>query len=263
MHRSPWCVNSASNMSKRSSPGCRRVALGRDELEPGLGVDEPADQPGRGDTVDVHAFARHPGPPVQFAQCIRVARCCSERSSAGRLGEPRLELGQQPFERPRADLAPKKSIPTTWASCRSCSRASCLFTSARFSAAAPRRARRRSLAPPWRWRRSPRRAPDRTVRVPRWSERPSMKRASHSMASPPPSEISRTQPLEILLGLLVRRQRVDRVLHGDRAQGLQPAPDLDAEIGGLRAAAGGSAAAIGCREARAERSSMALCIIIH
>ena len=45
----------------------RHVALGRHELEPGLRVDEAADQPGRGDAVDVHALARHPGPAAQFA----------------------------------------------------------------------------------------------------------------------------------------------------------------------------------------------------
>ena len=38
------------------------------------------------------------------------------------------------------------------------------------------------------------------------------------------------QPLEILLGLLPGRQRVDGVLHCHRAQGLKAAPDLDPEI---------------------------------
>ena len=42
------------------------------------------------------------------------------------------------------------------------------------------------------------------------------------------------QPGEVLLRLGGRRQDVDRVLHRDRAQGLEPAPDLDAQIGGLR-----------------------------
>ena len=42
------------------------------------------------------------------------------------------------------------------------------------------------------------------------------------------------QPLEVLLGLLVHRQRVHRVLDRDRAEVLQPPPDLDAQICGLR-----------------------------
>ena len=42
------------------------------------------------------------------------------------------------------------------------------------------------------------------------------------------------QPLEILLGLLVHRQRMHRVLDRDRAEVLQPPPDLDAEICRLR-----------------------------
>src|SRR5215472_1219266 len=41
------------------------------------------------------------------------------------------------------------------------------------------------------------------------------------------------QPVEILLALLAGGERIDRVLDCDRAQGLEPAPDLDAEIGGL------------------------------
>ena len=42
------------------------------------------------------------------------------------------------------------------------------------------------------------------------------------------------QPLEILLRLLVHRQRMHRVLDRDRAEVLQPPPDLDAEICRLR-----------------------------
>ena len=42
------------------------------------------------------------------------------------------------------------------------------------------------------------------------------------------------QPGEVLLCLGGRRQQVDRVLHRDRAQRLEPPPDLDAQIGGLR-----------------------------
>jgi hypothetical protein len=39
------------------------------------------------------------------------------------------------------------------------------------------------------------------------------------------------QPLEILLRLLVHWQRVDGILDRDRPDPLQPAPDLDAQIG--------------------------------
>jgi hypothetical protein len=41
------------------------------------------------------------------------------------------------------------------------------------------------------------------------------------------------QPLEVLLGVLVHRQRVDGILDRDRPDPLQPAPDLDAQIGRL------------------------------
>ncbi len=41
------------------------------------------------------------------------------------------------------------------------------------------------------------------------------------------------QPFEILLRLLVHRQRVHGILDRDRADVLQPAPDLDAQIGRL------------------------------
>ena len=41
------------------------------------------------------------------------------------------------------------------------------------------------------------------------------------------------QPPEILLRLGVRRQRVDRAFHRDRADVLQSPPDLHSEIGGL------------------------------
>src|SRR5262249_10697097 len=42
------------------------------------------------------------------------------------------------------------------------------------------------------------------------------------------------QPLEVLERLLARRQHIDRVLDRDRAETLQPPPDLDPQIGGLR-----------------------------
>ena len=42
------------------------------------------------------------------------------------------------------------------------------------------------------------------------------------------------QPAEILLGLLAQRQSIHRALHRHGAHGLQPAPDLDAEIRRLR-----------------------------
>ena len=41
-------------------------------------------------------------------------------------------------------------------------------------------------------------------------------------------------PLKILLRLLIRGQRIDRVFDRHGAERLQAAPDLDAQIGGLR-----------------------------
>ena len=60
VQRSPSWVNSASNMSKRSSPGARRVAFRRHELERRLRVDEAADQPGGCDPIHMHIAPRHP-----------------------------------------------------------------------------------------------------------------------------------------------------------------------------------------------------------
>jgi len=43
----------------------RRVGLAGDEFELGLGVDEPPDQPGAGDAIDVDALARDPAPALE------------------------------------------------------------------------------------------------------------------------------------------------------------------------------------------------------
>ena len=77
--------------------GLRHVALGRHELEPGLRVDEPADQPGRGDAVDVHALRASP----------RSGRDFSSSAGTGFLGwfsvaaasaSAALEPGEQPLD---------------------------------------------------------------------------------------------------------------------------------------------------------------------
>src|SRR5512132_1580019 len=46
----------------------RRVASGRHELESGPLVDEPPDQPGTGDPVDVHALPGHPGAALEILE---------------------------------------------------------------------------------------------------------------------------------------------------------------------------------------------------
>ena len=53
----------------------RRVARARHELEARAGVDEAADQPGRGDAVDLHALPRHPDATLQSGGALpRPAR---------------------------------------------------------------------------------------------------------------------------------------------------------------------------------------------
>src|SRR5262245_52078722 len=65
VHLSPPWVNSASNMSKRSSPSLGAIALAGYEFEVRLGIDETPYQPSAGDAIDVYALSRDPGPVAQ------------------------------------------------------------------------------------------------------------------------------------------------------------------------------------------------------
>ena len=62
---------------------------------------------------------------------------------------------------------------------------------------------------------------------------PSTRAASQTIASPPLSTISLASQAKSSRGLGIGRQRVDGALHRDRAQRLQPSPDLHPRIGGL------------------------------
>ncbi len=77
----PQWVYSPSNMSKRTSPGCGSVARAGHELEARLRIDEAADQPGRGDAVDLHAPRASPRPA---AHCVGAGRCGAESDVGSR-----------------------------------------------------------------------------------------------------------------------------------------------------------------------------------
>ena len=71
---SPSCVKSPPTMSNRNSPGVLS-SLGSMNRKVSLGIDEAADQPRRGDPVDVQAAARCPDAssqcrPSVFPRCI-------------------------------------------------------------------------------------------------------------------------------------------------------------------------------------------------
>ena len=209
----------------------RRVALARHELEARLGVDEAADQPGRGDAVDVDALRASP----TSALADRATPSSPTRASSGRdrsrarPAAPRARRAQP--RRASRPLAPKKSIATIWASAPAQARELRCALSARLlrlrrepSASAPASSamrvvvgvargsnRARPAGPRARRRSAPRRASPRRRR-----------RRSPARSQWKSSWVS-----------VVRRQGVDRVLDRHRAQRLQPAPDLDAEVGRL------------------------------
>src|SRR5262245_16958331 len=75
---------------------CGGVAARSDELEGGRSVDEPADQPGAGDAVDVDALPGDPRALLDVLDPVRASRRLSARRSDRR--EALLEAGDEAFD---------------------------------------------------------------------------------------------------------------------------------------------------------------------
>src|SRR4051794_1697893 len=75
--------------------GHRHIPLRGHELEAGLGVDEAPDEPGRRDTVDVHARTRHPGPSLELAEAPLGCRRLGQDRRRLFLAQPTLEFEEQ------------------------------------------------------------------------------------------------------------------------------------------------------------------------
>ena len=177
----------------------------------------------------MHAFARHPRPPVQTAQCFLVHCCLLRAGVAGGLDQPGFQARQRSLGRLAAVGAEEvdadhlgqlpaqaRDLSSTFGPLLrlrpelvhqrvgflrdhvvvgiACGIEQSAHLLVREPIDEPRLAQRRFAA-----------AADDFLR----------------------------QPSEILLRLLVHRQGIDRTLDGDRPHRLQPPPDLDPEIRGL------------------------------
>src|SRR5262245_27644187 len=208
----------------------RLVALGRHELEAGVGVDEPANKPGTRDSVDVDALPRHPDPaPEGFHTAVPLflPLLCARRS------KPRLEAAHASFgclttwsskEIDATDL----SEATSEFSDFSLDLGSTVFgdcAAGKLGFELPGRIGNLSV-----------------VRISR-----SVEGSLHLLVAQAFDETRLAErrfaallddlpkhPLEVLTGLIGIWQRVDRVLDGHSAERLQAPPDLDAQVSRLR-----------------------------
>ena len=214
--------------------GQRGVARAWHELEARALVDEAADQPGRGDAVDLHALARHPYAPLQPGR-----RVCRDRSAVRSFCHGLvllLQAGFQARDQTLRRFARRRRRRSRW---RRRHRAAC---AAAPSGSRSRPAHCRAASSPRRLASSRASAAMRcVVLVTRRIEQ------RLQLAIGQPVDQGRLaddrlaaalddllgKPGEVLARLDVRRQRIDRALHRDRAQRLQAAPDLDPRIGGL------------------------------
>src|SRR5262245_25692009 len=74
----------------------RLVTLGRHELEAGVGVDKPANQPGARDAVNVDAFPRHPDAATEV---LHTALAAFLPLDCVRRPKPRLQAAHSPLRR--------------------------------------------------------------------------------------------------------------------------------------------------------------------
>ena len=201
----------------------RRSRCPGTNLKRAAGIDEAADQPGRGDAVDLHALRASPrrDPSIRWAR-RRRPRCRFVVRSRRRpfvAGGPR-----GPTTRPSAGSrpsAPKKSMATIASSCL---RSRAVWLAISLSAPSGRSSARRAASLARLGRdalRSPRRAPRRTAPATRRSDRPSTnaRLADDRLAAALDDLLG--EPGEVLARLAVGRQRIDRALHRHRAQRLQ------------------------------------------
>ena len=233
VQRSPRWVYSPSNMSKRSSPGCGCVARARHELEARAVVDEAADQPGRSDAVDLHALPRHPYATLQSGWRVCRARPGVRSFCHGLVlllqagfqaryqalrrfalvgaeevdGDDGVELLAQP-RRLAGDLGQRVVGQVVAEAARHLAR---LGRDAPVVLVTRRIEQRLQLA----------------IGQPVDQGRLADDRLAAAL------DDLLGEPGEVLARLGIGRQRVDGALHRDRAQRLQPPPDLHPRIGGL------------------------------
>ena len=208
--------------------GLGDVALGGHELEAGLRVDEAPDEPGRGDPVDVDTRARHPGPALELAE---ASPSCRRRLRESLLVQPALELEEEPFSRlaavgteevDRGDLGEPR-LQARELRLR-------LRAPLRQRIVAERRGDGAELLGEFLViliTRSVEQGPN--LLIGEALDEPGLAddrlaAALHDLAQ---------EPLEVLLRLGRRGERVDGVLDRDGADALEPPPDLDPQVGGL------------------------------
>src|SRR5882724_1928908 len=201
-----------------------------DEPEPCVGIDEPADEPGAGDPVDMHASARNPGPAGPG-----VGRATSGRAPAGALGcaDPRLQsiqrgLGDLPGR--RAEEVDRPNLPQTATEAGNCPlelRAGWTIDGSAGSGAAqePVGFLRHGgvVGVPCR--------PEKRLDLP-VGQPGDERRFTNRGLSPAILDLPQ-DPLEVLGRLLGPRKHVHRVLDRDCPDSLQAAPDLHAKVVGL------------------------------
>ena len=208
--------------------GLAVVALRRDELEAGVRVDEAADQPGAGDAVDMNAAARDPGFVLQVGGALlRHVDLLLLRGQW--LREPGLDVGQKPFDRQSAGRAEKIDFADLREPAPQLDDLELELRVLAASAAAFQSGRQDAQL---------------LGELPVIGVTRAVEQAAHLLVA---QAIDQTgfadhalaaavldlaqEPLEILARLLAGRQHVDRILDRHGAKALQPAPDLDPQIG--------------------------------
>src|SRR5258705_106489 len=205
----------------------RSVTFSGDELEAAFRIDEAADEPGAGHAVDVNPLAGDPG--LAF-EALRAGRRKLDSGPARLFPHARLDSMDQPFDRLAAGRAEeiqrddlREALPQPGG--------------VRFGLRAPAVwdlffGRRRFLQPPG----LPGEPP--VVRLPRGLEQglylPVGKTVDKTGLTNRSFALARDDlpqdPLEVFLGLIGPGQNVDGVFDRDRAEALEPAPDLHPEV---------------------------------
>ena len=169
-----------------------------DEVELGVAIDEPADQPGAGRPVDVHPCTRRPShrsTPSSSTSSRCTAACASSRSAGGKKSRRRIRSSSR---RSRASVRRSKPSP--------CAAASASERTARYSAAMESAMRDAST----------------TLFAGRsWPARP-----HHGLAAGLEDLVG--EPLELFLGAGVGRKRHEPVHELHDTEAAQLAPQRDA-----------------------------------
>jgi len=202
----------------------------RDEPEPGVGIDESPDEPRAGHAIDVDSRARHPGPPARFLHWgwlfaglrrrgrrepfrdlrQQAARCLPspavEEIDRGNLGRLLLQSREQRFQ---FDPALVAQLPPARQDASELTGLTGDLLAVRIA-----------------------RGPEHLLEL--LVGEPFDEARLDQRGVPTPFDDLAQHPVEVLEGLVARGQRVDGVLDPDRAEALEPAPDLHPEVAGLR-----------------------------